>query len=69
MADRWLADVPVITRTYMIGACLTTAACNLDLISPFSLYFSFKLVFFKYQVCQLLLCLVFLQHPHFYLLD
>ena len=38
--EQWIKDFPVITRTYMAGALLTTAACALDLLSPFSLYFS-----------------------------
>jgi len=53
LVERFL-EIPPVTRTYMAGAFLTTAACALDLISPFSLYFSSKLIFYKLQVWRLL---------------
>jgi len=37
----------------MIGAVLTTAACTLDLISPYSLYYSWKLVAKEQQVWRI----------------
>ncbi len=45
-------DIPPITLTYMAGAFLTTAACQLDLISPFSLYLNFAMIFKKFQACS-----------------
>mmetsp|Transcript_19954 Transcript_19954/g.29871 ORF Transcript_19954/g.29871 Transcript_19954/m.29871 type:complete len:233 (+) Transcript_19954:96-794(+) len=51
--EQWLRDIPPITRTYMIGAFLTTAACALDLVSPFSLYFNANLIFRKFQLWRL----------------
>lgn len=38
-------EIPPISRLYLTGAFLTTAACAVDLISPFSLYFSWELVY------------------------
>ena len=46
----WYLEVPLITRVYLTGSMLTTAACSLELISPFSLFFNFRLVFVKLQV-------------------
>lgn len=37
-------DIPLISRIYLTGAFLTTAACSIDIITPFSLYFSWTLV-------------------------
>lgn len=45
------SDIPVVSRTYLTAAFLTTAACAMDLVSPFSLYFNFGLIFYKGQVC------------------
>jgi hypothetical protein len=42
--DQWVQSFPVVTRTYMAGALLTTAACALDVLSPFSLYLSWSMV-------------------------
>ena len=38
-------DIPPISRLYVTGAFLTTAACAVDIVTPFSLYFSWELVF------------------------
>lgn len=40
----WYLEIPVISRLYLTGAFLSTAACAVDLISPFSLYFNWTLV-------------------------
>lgn len=45
--------IPIVTRVYATACVLTTAACTLDLVSPFSLYFSFKLVFRDLEVWRL----------------
>lgn len=54
----WYYEIPIISRLYLTGAILTTTACALDLVSPFSLYFNFNLIFFKGQVrvCLCVLC-------------
>jgi Derlin-2/3 len=51
--EQWIKDFPVITRTYMAGALLTTAACALDLLSPFSLYFSLPMILQRHQYWRL----------------
>jgi len=37
----------------MAGALLTTAACALDLLSPFALYFSLPMIWYKHQYWRL----------------
>ena len=46
----WFNEIPIISRLYLAGAFLTTAACALDLVSPFTLYFNFHLIFYRGQV-------------------
>lgn len=50
----WYFEIPPITRTYVTGSVLTTAACSLELISPFSLYLDATLVIYKSQFWRLL---------------
>ncbi|XP_032327667.1 derlin-3 isoform X9 [Camelus ferus] len=56
MAWRGLAteflQVPAVTRTYTAACVLTTAAVQLELLSPFQLYFNPHLVFRKFQTLQ-----------------
>ena len=47
-------EIPLISRLYLTGAFLTTAACAVDLISPFALYFNWELVFSQGQVWRLI---------------
>ncbi|CAI5722699.1 unnamed protein product [Hyaloperonospora brassicae] len=69
----WYYDIPVVSRLYLTGSVLTTTACALDLVSPFSLYFNFQLIFLKGQVWRLvtnflffgLFSLDFLFHMYF----
>ncbi|RHY77059.1 hypothetical protein DYB30_007186 [Aphanomyces astaci] len=49
----WYYEIPIISRLYLTGAFLTTVACALELISPFSLYFNFNLIFYRGQVWRL----------------
>uniref|UniRef100_H3GDY8 Derlin n=1 Tax=Phytophthora ramorum TaxID=164328 RepID=H3GDY8_PHYRM len=73
----WYYEIPVVSRLYLTGSFLTTTACALDLVSPFSLYFNFNLIFFKGQVWRLvtnfmffgLFSLDFLFHMYFVLLE
>eukprot|EP01134_Creolimax_fragrantissima_P003347 CFRG3347T1 len=46
-------DLPVITRTYFTACCLTTVACQLQLVNPFNLYFNLDLIL-QGQVWRLL---------------
>uniref|UniRef100_A0A7N4NIX7 Derlin n=1 Tax=Sarcophilus harrisii TaxID=9305 RepID=A0A7N4NIX7_SARHA len=57
MAQRGLAaefwQVPAVTRAYTAACVLTTAAVQLELITPFQLYFNPDLIFRKFQVWRL----------------
>lgn len=55
----WYMEIPVISRLYFTGAFLTTAACAVDIISPFSLYFNWDLIFSKGQVWRLVTTYLF----------
>jgi Derlin-2/3 len=43
LAQRFF-EVPVITRTYMVLSFLVTLGCTVEMLSPFQLYFSPKLI-------------------------
>ena len=47
------SQLPVVTRTYVTLCVLTTAACALDLVTPFSLYYNARLVFQRGEVWRL----------------
>jgi len=49
----WYMEIPIVSRIYFTTAFLTTAGCAMDLISPYSLYFNFDLIFFEGQVWRL----------------
>ena len=46
-------EIPVVSRVYLTGAFLTTAACALDMVSPFSLYYNYNAIFFEGEVWRL----------------
>lgn len=46
-------EMPVVTRTYMTLAILTSTACYLDFLSPLTLYYNFDLVYYKGQYWRL----------------
>lgn len=45
--------VPPVTRTYATACVLTTIAVQLDILSPFQLYFNQSLIWRKYQIWRL----------------
>lgn len=51
-------NIPVISRLYLTSAFLTTAACAIDLVTPFSLYFSLDLII-KGQIWRLITTFLF----------
>ncbi|CAH6789830.1 derlin-3 isoform X1 [Phodopus roborovskii] len=63
MAGQGLAagflQVPTVTRAYTAACVLTTAAVQLELLSPFQLYFNPHLVFRKFQVWRLITTFLF----------
>ncbi|KAK7804120.1 hypothetical protein U0070_002463 [Myodes glareolus] len=63
MAGQGLAagflQVPTVTRAYTTACVLTTAAVQLELLSPFQLYFNPHLVFRKFQVWRLITTFLF----------
>jgi len=54
----WYMEIPLISRLYLTGAFLTTAACAVDIVSPFSLYFNWDLVISQGQIWRLVTRLV-----------
>ncbi|EOD27077.1 hypothetical protein EMIHUDRAFT_56200, partial [Emiliania huxleyi CCMP1516] len=47
--EEWYYEMPLVTRVYLTASIVTTGSCALELVSPFSLYFNFNLVVFKFQ--------------------
>jgi Der1-like family len=52
-------EIPVVSRVYLTGAFLTTAACAVDIVSPFSLYYNWELVFGQGQIWRLVTSYLF----------
>ncbi|KAM6156102.1 derlin-3 [Rhynchocyon petersi] len=62
-------QMPAVTRAYTAACVLTTAAVQLDVISPFQLYFNPHLVFRRFQVWRLVTNFLFfgpLGHSFFF---
>ncbi|CAG8598493.1 13870_t:CDS:2, partial [Ambispora leptoticha] len=52
--EDWYYEVPVITRTYLTAAVMTSLAVQVGLVSPFQLYFNYGLTFWNYQYWRLI---------------
>ncbi|KAI3433463.1 hypothetical protein D9Q98_003276 [Chlorella vulgaris] len=52
-AEIW-RSLPVITRGYVSLCVVTTAACALEIITPFNIYFNSKLIWQKHEFWRLL---------------
>ncbi|XP_075220931.1 derlin 2 isoform X1 [Lycorma delicatula] len=52
-------QMPVVTRAYTTACVITTLAVQLDLVSPFQLYFNPILILKQYQVWRLLTTFLF----------
>uniref|UniRef100_A0A670JQ82 Derlin n=1 Tax=Podarcis muralis TaxID=64176 RepID=A0A670JQ82_PODMU len=52
-------QVPPVTRAYTTACVLTTAAVQLELITPFQLYFNPELIFKHFQVWRLVTSYLF----------
>jgi len=55
----WYTGIPVVSRVYLTGAFLTTAACAVDIVTPFSLYYNWDLIFQEGQVWRLMTSYLF----------
>eukprot|EP00299_Pterocystis_sp_00344_P006659 c1860_g1_i2.p1 GENE.c1860_g1_i2~~c1860_g1_i2.p1 ORF type:complete len:228 (+),score=29.91 c1860_g1_i2:33-716(+) len=53
MLQDWFQELPVITRTYLSLAMVTTVSCGIELISPFQLYLNFHLIFTRFEFWRL----------------
>lgn len=51
--EEWYKQMPVVTRTYLTLAFLTTVGCALELISPYTVYFNRRLILEKMQLWRL----------------
>lgn len=52
--EDWYKQLPIVTRTYVTLAFLTTAGCALEIITPFNVYFNAKLICQKFELWRLL---------------
>ncbi|KAK6625142.1 hypothetical protein RUM43_005433 [Polyplax serrata] len=52
-------QIPVVTRAYTTACVITTVAVQLELVSPFQLYFNPTLIFHQYQVWRLITTFLF----------
>ena len=46
--------IPIVTRLYTTACVGTTIAVQLDVVSPFQLYFNPELIIYRYQVANLI---------------
>uniref|UniRef100_A0A2N9ISD6 Derlin n=1 Tax=Fagus sylvatica TaxID=28930 RepID=A0A2N9ISD6_FAGSY len=51
--EEWYKQMPIITRSYLTAAIVTTIGCSLDIISPYNLYLNPTLVVKQYQLWRL----------------
>ncbi|RHZ90090.1 hypothetical protein Glove_8g40 [Diversispora epigaea] len=51
--EEWYYEVPIITRTYVTAAFLTSLAVQVGLVNPFQLYFNFDKIFYDRQYWRL----------------
>ncbi|KAL5662881.1 hypothetical protein ACJX0J_022989 [Zea mays] len=51
--EEWYRQMPIITRSYLTAAVVTTVGCTLEIISPYHLYLNPKLVVQHYEIWRL----------------
>jgi len=61
--EQWYLEIPIVTRCYLTASVLTTAACYFDIVSPFSLYLNYRLIFEKYEFWRILTNFFFFGMP------
>ncbi|XP_068638857.1 derlin-2.1 [Aristolochia californica] len=52
--EEWYKQMPVITRSYLTAAIITTVGCSLEIISPYHLYLNPKRVVQHYEFWRLI---------------
>ncbi|XP_042521003.1 derlin-2.1-like isoform X2 [Macadamia integrifolia] len=52
--EEWYKQMPIITRSYLTAAIVTTVGCSLEIISPYHLYLNPKLVVKQYEFWRLI---------------
>ncbi|ONK65880.1 uncharacterized protein A4U43_C06F1920 [Asparagus officinalis] len=51
--EEWYKQMPVITRSYLTAAVITSVGCSLEIISPYNLYLNANLVVQRWEVWRL----------------
>ncbi|OEL31024.1 Derlin-2.2 [Dichanthelium oligosanthes] len=51
--EEWYRQMPIITRSYLTAAVVTTVGCALEIISPYHLYLNPKRVVQQYEIWRL----------------
>ncbi|KAJ8471258.1 hypothetical protein OPV22_025601 [Ensete ventricosum] len=51
--EEWYKQMPIITRSYLTAAVVTTVGCSLEIISPHNLYLNPKLIVQQYEIWRL----------------
>ncbi|ORY85540.1 putative ER-associated proteolytic system protein Der1 [Protomyces lactucae-debilis] len=57
--ETWFYEVPIVTRCFVVGAILTSLAVQIDLVSPFQLFFSWSTAVTKQQYWRFLTTFLF----------
>lgn len=52
--EAWFWEMPTCTRWWTTATVLTSALVQCQMVTPFQLFYSFRAVFVKSQVCSLL---------------
>ncbi|KAJ6843528.1 derlin-2.2-like [Iris pallida] len=52
--EEWYKQMPIITRSYLTAAVVTTVGCSLEIISPYHLYLNPTLVVKQYEIWRLI---------------
>jgi len=51
--EDWYNQIPVVTRVYLTLAVITTLLCALEIVSPFSLYFNWNAIVYKFELWRI----------------
>lgn len=49
--ETWFWEMPLCTRWWTTATVLTSALVQCQIVTPFQLFYSFRAVFYKNQVC------------------